>query len=120
MSDFHILEQAPDQKTVSVACHFPVAATNNEAGISYRDALVAYLTRGGATISSDVADAGELTQMQAGEVYEHQTSVRFSSLNLTNAQRLAEVQAFYNTEKTKVQADLQTRLAFYGYGGDVT
>lgn len=43
MSDFHVLQQAEDKKTIEVVFHFDVPATNNNAGISYQTAIVSFL-----------------------------------------------------------------------------
>ncbi len=46
-------------------------------------------------------------------------TVGFSSTNLTNAQRLAEVETAFTAAKTDVLAEKQITLNFYGKSGDV-
>ncbi len=116
MADFHVLSSSEDKKTVGVIFHFPVPAVNNQAGISYQNALVQF--QGGASaIKSAVADATELASLQAGQLYEYQTDVRWSKLGLTPAQMLAEIKAAYNSAKAANQAELQDKLAFFGHSG---
>jgi hypothetical protein len=45
--------------------------------------------------------------------------MRFSSTDLTNAARLAEVAARYSVELAAVTANLQATLDYYGKAGDV-
>jgi hypothetical protein len=114
MSDFHVLTQAADRKTVELIYHFPVPDTNNAAAISYQAALVQHL--GGAeAITSPVADAAELAQLKAGEVLEHSTILRWSRLGLTSIQKLAEIKGDYNARKAEILGEMQTLLEFYGY-----
>lgn len=118
MSNFHILAQAEDEKTISVVFHYPVPGTNNQAGISFQTALVLYL--GGAeNIKSEVADAAELANIQAGAIYELRTSVRWSRLGLSNAQKLQEVKNAWAYELSNLNNYFSIVLAFEGYKGNV-
>lgn len=116
--DFHVLQQAEDEKTISVVFHYFVPATNNAVGVAYRTALVNYL--GGAdAITSAVADSTEIISLKAGELYEVQTSVRWSKLGLTDAQKLVEISAAYSAKQVEIIAYFGTVLAYYGHKGDV-
>lgn len=118
MSDFHVLEQADDMKTVSMVFHILIPDQVNAVGVNLRTALVNYL--GGAdAITSKVADSAELAQMKAGEVFEHHTVLRFSILGLTDEQKLAELTAFYNATVGEIQTMAQSRLQYYGFAADV-
>lgn len=120
MSDYHIREIAADLKTVRTVFHIPIPVGNNDVGVSWRNALVA--RKGGAdAINSVLLDmpAGDLTAMKAGELYECVSSTRFSSLDLTDAERLAEIRAAYSTNESLLLESLQTKLQYYGYSGDV-
>ena len=120
MSDYHILTTDIKLKTVSCVFHLPIPAANNAVGISWQDALKRSL--GGVdAIDSVLIDItlAELNAMKAGSVFENVVTVRFSSLNLTNAQRLAEVEAAYTAAKTDILAEKQVTLNFYGRSGDV-
>lgn len=117
MSDIHILEY--DQKSI-VRCvfHIAIPEANNAVGISYRSALVQHLG-GASAIGSVLPDSGEVAGLQAGSLLEVSETVRFSSINLTDAQRLQQVRAAYNARKDVLIAELQERLLFYGYSGTV-
>ena len=120
MSDYYILETAKDLATVRVVFHIPVSAANNAVGVSWQTALAASL--GGAdAITSVLADiaAEDLTALKNGSLFEKIETVRFTSLGLTNAQRLAEVETAYTAAKTVTLANFQITLNFYGKSGDV-
>ena len=120
MSDYHIRNTELNLKTVDVVFHIPIPATNNVVGVSWRNALV--LDLGGAdaitSVLTDITPA-ELSAMKAGEVFENTAIVRFSSTGLTNAERLAEVEAAFTSAETNILADKQVTLNFYGKSGDV-
>lgn len=121
MSDYHILQTDLRLKTVSTVFHIPIPATNNAVGVSWQAALVFSL--GGAdAISSILTDITleEESAMKAGSVFENATTVRFSSIDLTNAERLAEVVAAYTAAETEILAEKQVTLNFYGMSGDVS
>lgn len=120
MSDYHILTTDLRLKTVSTVFHVPIPATNNAVGVSWRAALV--LSLGGAdAISSVLTDITpeELNALKAGEIFEDVATVGFSSVNLTNAQRLAQVETAYTAASSDVLAEKQITLNFYGKSGDV-
>lgn len=120
MSDYHIREISLDLKTVNLVFHIPISVGNNVIGVAWRTALVSHL--GGTDVITSVLldiQEAELTAMKAGEIYENVNTVRFSSLNLTDNQRLAEIEAAYVTAQTSVLTDAQIRLNYYGYVGDI-
>lgn len=118
--DFHILTQSKDQNTINAVFHIFVPATNNDAGITWQQAVVK--EAGGAdkivSVLSDISSA-ELTAMKSGSLIEKVENVRFSSIFLTNAQRLQEVKDRYNVLKTLLIEEKQITLAFMGYKGDI-
>ena len=120
MSNYHILTFDREQKTINLVFHITIPAINNVVGVSYRTALVDSL-KGSANINSVLTtiDSAELALMKTGEIYEIPMSVRFSSLTLTDAQRLNEVIAAYNSTKTSELANKQSDLKYYGRNGDV-
>jgi hypothetical protein len=122
MSDYHILSQDRDEKTVSVVFHIPVPSTGtNRAGLSWRDAVVRE-QGGSASITSVLPDisATEDTQLKAGELYEKRETVRFSSKNLTPAQRQAEVEARFTEASTELISEKQVVLEWIGFQGDIS
>lgn len=121
MSDYHIFETDIRLKTVNLVFHIPIPVGNNAVGVSWQDALV--LSLGGADAITSVL-AGitpdELNAMKAGSIYEKNMIVRFSSLDLTNAERLAEIEAAYTASETDILAEKQVTLNFYGKSGEVS
>lgn len=120
MTNYHIRETDKRLKTVSTVFHIPIPATDNAVGVTWQAALV--LSLGGAdAISSVLTDITpeEESAMKAGSIYENVATVRFSSTDLTNADRLAEVEAAYTAAVTDVIEDKQVTLNFYGKSGDV-
>ena len=118
MSNYHILTQDISQKTATIVFRVPIPDVTNNAGISYRTALVEYLkhSQNTDTISSisPFTDATELSQVRNGEIYEVQQSMRFSSLALTPVQKRNEIDARYNELTTEARNKLQILLAWWG------
>lgn len=122
MSDYHILQLDFDLKTVNVIYHITVPDVGlNSAGISWPAAIVRDL--GGADkITSQLPDitSEELALLVSGNKVEMVKTLRFSSVNITDAQRLAEIVADYNDLTTSFIAEKKVKLDFIGYSGDVT
>lgn len=121
MSDFHILAQDIKRKTIN--CVFHISIPNggaNAAGITWAEAIVK--EQGGAdaivSLLPDISSE-ELLALKAGTLYEKRFTVRFSSTNLTNAQRLNEIKEAFIGESATLIAEKQITLNFMGYEGDV-
>ena len=120
MSDYHIMAQSTDEKTVQVAFHISVPDAVNEAGVNYRAALVQQLTIEGPIVSAYPNTIGaELTAMEAGELLEVVRSVRFSRLGLTPAEKAAELDAEYAAVQASLLATKQVELEWWGADRDV-
>jgi len=123
MSSYHLLTQAKDLKTVQAVCHIPTPNTNNAAGKSYRTALKEMLesrSEDGTIISyCPSISPAELTQIQAGEIYEIPINYRFSVLGLTNTQKRNELDAEFNKQKIVALNTLETELEWWGFDRDV-
>jgi hypothetical protein len=120
MSDFHILTQDIERKVAQCVFHIPIPVGDNSANITWAAAVVR--EQGGANaISSVLPDisAEEESALKAGTILERRLGVRFSSKDLTNTQRLAEIEAAFTTEKAAIQAEKQITLDFIGHEGDV-
>ena len=124
MSNYHILTQDISEKTIRIVFRIAIPDMTNNAGISYRTALIDYLkhSQGIDNISSisPFSDADELQQVQSGEIYEVQESVRFSSLALTDVQKRDEIDARYNELTTESLSKLQILLEWWGLKRTVT
>lgn len=121
MSNYHILNQDTKHKSVSVVFHIPIPGTNNSAGITWQQAVVKELGGAGGIVSvlPDITSQ-EDSDMKAGVILEMRVNVRFSSVNLTNAQRLQEIKDEFNNVKSGVIAGKQITLDFIGLEGDVS
>jgi len=121
MSDYHILTQDPKKKTVQVIFHIPVPSSGtNAAGISWQDAMVK--EQGGASniVSSLSSIASEEeSALKAGALIEVTKTVRFSSTNLSNDERKAEIEAAFEKAKKDVFAEKQIVLEWMGYEGNI-
>jgi len=115
--DIHVLKCSKDLKTVRVIFHYAVPEGENQAGISWQNAIV--MGKGGAgNIKSVLADidTDELADMKTGALVEPGVeTIRFSSINLTNTERLQEIKDKYKECKEKFLKDKQVELAFMGY-----
>ena len=123
MSDYHLLTQSKDLKTIQVVAHIPVSDNVNAAGKNYRLALKEMLEfkseSGTITSQCPSISPAELTQMQAGEIYEILASYRFSVLGLTDGEKQAELDAAFNSQKTRTQNALNIELKWWGHERDV-
>jgi hypothetical protein len=121
MSDYHVLTQSIDQKTVNVVFHIPIpAAGTNDANVSWQNALVMSLG-GTASITSVLhnIDSQELTDMQAGAIYEVFESYRFTRLGLTPQQKQTEIEGRFADLKNQLVNDKQIELQWTGQQGNV-
>ena len=124
MSNYHILTQEiqnENKRAAQVVFHIPVpGAGTNEAGISWRDAVVKE-QGGAANIESILPDitTQEDSDMKAGALIERVDTVRFSTVNLTNVQRKAEIENYYSELKASLVAEKQLTLEWIGYAADV-
>lgn len=120
MSDYHVLTQDEKNRSISVVFHIPIPATGvNEAGFSWRNAIVKE-QGGSANIISSLPDISKVedTALKAGEIFEKQTIVRFSSVNLSNAQRKIQIETMFDKIKTDLVAEKQITLQWIGYSAD--
>lgn len=117
MADIHILTQSKDQNTVNVVFHIPIPATLNDAGITWQEAVIREI----GTVSSVLPniDAAELLLLESGALIEKSESVRFSSIYLTNAERLQQVKDRYSVVKISLIEEKQITLNFMGFSGEV-
>jgi len=126
MSDYHILQQALDKKTINVVFHLPIPGTGvNNAGVQWRDAIV--LDAGGSDNINSILpgiDPIELAAMKSGALIEKYESLRFSILDLTPVQKKAEIEARFIALKDSdpaisVVLQKQITLEWIGYENDV-
>ena len=114
--DIHIREKDKQNKTINCIFHFVVPATNNAIGIPWNQVI--QKAKSPVPLMPD-NDSTENAQISAGSFYEIQETVRFSTINLTNEQRIAEVKAFYQNRMTDVFETLGSELDFFGFNMNV-
>ena len=119
--DYHILTQSVDRKTANVVFHIPIPSSLNSAGISWQDAIVKD-QGGSANISSvlpELSGTQEETDLMSGILFEYPYSLRFSSININNAQRLTEIEEAYTAVAADLITEKQITLDFMGKEGNV-
>jgi len=119
MSDYHILSADRYANAYSVVFHVPVPDQDNEVAYSYRTAIVEW--QGGAVaIISKVPfiSGGELTQLQAGELYEVSRTFN-SNPNETLVQKRDKLDIMFADVVAETQEDFQDKLGYWGYDRDV-
>lgn len=126
MSDYHILAQSIDKKTIQVALHYTIPANSQNKVSKYHRDLIVIVRKDQATgmVESQVpylADefATELAQLRSGEKLEEIISYRFSSLNLSVAEKRAEIEALWSARQTEIFDELQKQLEYYHYDNDI-
>ncbi|MCK5613048.1 hypothetical protein KAR91_64845 [Candidatus Pacearchaeota archaeon] len=120
MSDYHIRTISEDLKTGMAVFHFPIPNSTNLVGTNWRDVMVS--NQGGpdkiTSLMYDI-EASELVELKNGAKVEKYRMIRFSSLDLTNLQRLGELEAAYTLDLAGFQAEMEKVFNFFGKSGDV-
>lgn len=111
MSHIHVREKDTQNKTVNCIFHFTVPAANNAAGMPWNEVL--QKAKKPVPLMSE-NDSTENAQISAGNIYELAETVRFSTTNLTNTQRIDQVKAAYAARQTQVFSELGAELDFFG------
>jgi len=117
MSNIHIREKDPQNKTVTCIFHFTVPVDVNAVGIPWNEVLQKHLNP--EPLMTD-NDSTENANIVAGSVHEVQETVRFSTINLTDAERIAEVQAAYQVRQTEIFDELAAKLDYFGKEINIT
>ena len=111
MANIHIKELDLKNKTVNCIFHVPVPVANNGAGIPWSNVVKNSLNP---IAEMSYNDQTENTAIENGEILETSVTVRFSSTSLTDAQRLAEIEAKYEAESVILLQKLANKLKFFG------
>jgi hypothetical protein len=118
MADYHVLEGTPDGNSFRVVFHLSVPDVNNRVGVNVRTALVNSGV-GGSTIlptgtTGGTIRAAELTQVQAGAVFEVVETIHTNPSE--NAGKLrSRLDNRHSELQGKFNSWLQSRLSYYGY-----
>jgi hypothetical protein len=121
MSNYHILQADQYGNAYRVAFHVPVLAQDNEVGYAYQVAIVEWQTNPSAPLVQSAVpfiEGTELTQLQAGALYEVVESYN-SNPNENLAKKRADLDARYATVVTGAQNKLTKVLGYWGYSRDV-
>lgn len=97
MANYHILKKSVDNRYAEVYVHLPIPATQTTAGVALDDAALTYQRAIEESVEDKTSKVPNLTQQEItalsnGTLYEYFIHFRFSSLELTNAQRRAEIE----------------------------
>lgn len=115
MSDYHVMAGDDAGNAFTVAFHVPVPDQDNYVGYSYRQAVVDIL--GGASnikSSCPFINPAELTQMQAGEVFEI-TALFYSYPGENLAAKQARLDTMHGEIVTATQQLYINKLGYWGY-----
>ena len=108
MANYHILKKTADNRFANVYVHLPVPATQTVAGVALDDATLTYQRAMKESLDDTISvvpgiTGAEQTQLDNSELVEKRVSFRFSSTDLTNIQRRAEVENGNDNEPGVIQ-----------------
>ena len=118
MSNYHILGCDDAANAYTVIFHLSVTSASNNAGVNYRDAIVAY--QGGSPINSAVPhiSASEQADLDSGILFE--VSEKFNSNpNQTLVNKRDALDARFSALQSEYNQDFQDILGYWGYDRDV-
>lgn len=125
MSNYHVRKMGKDERSAKVIFHIPIPVENNSVSIALRTTLSESIrprnedgTFG--TFQSDMIgiDAGELAQLQAGELFEYVETIGFLAAE-NNAQKQTKIDTRYTVMTTTVLDKVRELLKFWGLNRDV-
>ena len=114
--DYHILDKSINNKTINCVFHIAIPDADNSVGTNWRTALVNHFFP---VPVMPWNDPTENTAIENGEIWEVRKRVKFSSISLTAAERVAEIVTVYNAEQSGALTKLSKMLDFYGFGGNI-
>ena len=127
MGDIHVL--AGNHGNVwRIAMHFPVPDISNAAGVNVRQALVNSgigldVETGRRTVMPVGTEPGQINPaeealLDAGELFELVAGHRLESGGTSIPQLRASLQGFYASQNARVQANMNSRLRYFGHVED--
>ena len=128
MSDYHILAQDVEEKTINVVFHISVPSAGvNSAGILWRDAVLKeqnnLIREDGSPviICSRIKDISiaENTGLKNGSLIERIETVRFSRLGLSSTEKKTEIEAKCKQVRANLILQKQNTLQWIGFEGNV-
>jgi len=111
MADIHVLEgtRSGAGYTYRVVFHIPVPDITNEAGVSYREAVV-QAKADTKSVLVDI-DSTEQAKLDSGELWEEVATFRTHPARKDDAERL---KALYEETKTRLQKEFAERFKYTG------
>lgn len=123
--NYHVRNISVNGRNASVIFHIPIPVENNGASVALRTAVSEFIKSQNddgtwGTFQSGLQGivAGELTQLQAGELYEHRETVKFLA-NDSNAQKQTKLDNRYTALTTTVLNQVRAKLKFWGLNRDI-
>jgi len=118
MSDYHVLSQSKDGNRLKVILHIPVPVMNNDADVSYQDAIVALQGRAPVVSRLTGISLEEQEELDTGMLYEVEDSLNtFPAESITS--KVARLDALWATTRTRVYAELGFQLQYWGFSRDI-
>ncbi len=125
MSNYHVKNISENGRNATVVFHIPMPDENNSVPVSLRLALSEYVkprnddgTYGTFQSQLQGITAGELTQLQNGDLYERQETVKFLAAD-TDGQKQTKIDDRYRTLTITALDSIRTQLKFWGKDRDV-
>ena len=118
MSDYHVLSQSKDGNRLNVILHIPVPVMDNDASVSYQDAIVGL--QGGAPIASQLTNISleEQGELDTGRLYEAAVALNTYPAETIN-DKIANLDALWGATRTRVYTELGFQLQYWGFSRDI-
>ena len=110
-ADYHVMATSKDGRKAQVVFHIPIPIENNGAGLALRTAVSQFI--GSFTSGVPWIAAGEVTQLENGELFEHSETVPFLAAD-SNAQKQTKIDNRYNALSASILNRVRTILKFWG------
>lgn len=117
MADYILLEQSEKNNQVRIVVHSSVPAGSNQAGVTWKDALVAS-TDTTSSVPASLLPAGRQTLLDNGDLYEWEFSFE-DDANESPATRLTDLEAEITARESAELDRMGNRLRYYGHTGSV-
>lgn len=117
MADYVLLEQSELNNQVRIVVHSTVPTGSNQAGMTWKDALVASVDTT-SRVPAALLPAGRQTALDAGDLYEWELSFE-DDANKTPANRLAALEAEIASRESAELQRMANRLRYYGHVGSI-
>lgn len=121
MSNYHVL-QTTKKDRAQIAFHIAVPNEVNASGVNLQTAASQFIANNPLVSNVPWLEtdfSSEYAQIEGGQVYEHYALIEYDA-NLTNVQKLSNMDDKYNSLIPTIQNEIRDKLAFWGLNRDVT